>query len=87
MAHFDTSLPARHAVDTAHSAALDVISRPGSVLTGAERVAAIRESRQSHECPLCAERKKGLSPHAAKGAHEPAGPLASRVSSHNECFY
>jgi len=53
------------------------IAEPGTVWSGAQRVAIAAEFRRARICELCAARKAALSPFAVAGAHEAAGDLPS----------
>ena len=71
---------ARDELLDAHARAWDWISGPGTWLTGAERLAVVREARQAAECGLCRARKDALSPFAVDGHHDHLGELSpSRV--------
>lgn len=62
-------VPVRDDLGETHLAMLDHIRRPGSWLTGAERLALAAESRNALACPLCLERKSSLSPEHPAGEH------------------
>ena len=51
------------------------IGRPGTWLTGTQRVAIAAETRNALGCRLCAERKAALSPNSVQGAHDDLGLL------------
>ncbi len=72
-----TSLAVRADIGEAHTAALDDIARPGTWLSGAERVAVAAEVRAAPTSRLSLERKHALSPYAVTGTHESTGPLTS----------
>lgn len=59
-----------------HSQLLGQLARPGSWLTGEQRVALARESRNGVHCSLCRERKRSLSPEQPAGEHDRNGDLA-----------
>lgn len=59
----------------AHARAWDWIAGPGTWLTGAERLAVVREVRQAAECDFCQARKDALSPLAVEGEHDHLGEL------------
>jgi len=61
--------PIRPDLAAAHRRAWERISRPGTWLDGAERVAVAAAARDARDCPLCAERKQALSPYAVDGRH------------------
>jgi len=54
----------------AHARAWKWIAGPGTWLTGAERLAVVREVRQAAQCDLCQARKDALSPLAVDGHHD-----------------
>ena len=73
MTFFDydqTPYPIRPDIPQAYRAYWEVLARPGSWWTGAERVAIAQESRNAPTCRLCAARKKALSPSAVTGEHD-----------------
>ncbi|MFV2090623.1 MAG: alkylhydroperoxidase-related (seleno)protein [Pseudomonadales bacterium] len=53
----------------AHRAAWSYLAGPGSWWTGTQRLAIAQASRDSMDCPFCAERKQALSPLAIEGNH------------------
>ena len=53
---------------TGHAQSWAELAKPGAFLTGATRIAVVREARAALDCPLCAERKAALSPFAVTGA-------------------
>lgn len=67
---------ARDELLDAHERAWDWISGPGTWLTGAERLAVVREVRQAASCALCQARKDALSPFAVAGEHDHLGELS-----------
>ena len=71
----DSEVPIRVDIVEAHRRAWDRISRPGTWLTGAERVEVAAAVRESADCRLCAARKEALSPEAVRGTHDHAGGL------------
>ena len=72
----DAPVPVRDDIKAAHAAAWDRIGRPGTWLTGAERVAVAAETRQARTaCDLCQARKAALSPAAMDGAHDAVSDL------------
>ncbi|NNL65460.1 MAG: hypothetical protein HKP30_04400 [Myxococcales bacterium] len=79
-------VPVRDDLQQTQRELLEAIARPGSWLSGAERVAVAAESRNGADCNLCAERKRSLSPEQPRGEHarksdlpEPLVELAHRV--------
>ena len=60
----------------AHARAWKWIAGPGTWLTGAERLAVVREVRQAAQCDLCQARKDALSPLAVDGHHDHFGKLS-----------
>ena len=62
--------PVRADLAEAHRRAWQHIARPGTWLTGAERVAVADETRRARDCVLCRERKQALSPFAVEGEHD-----------------
>ncbi len=69
--------PIRADLAAAYRAAWRHIARPGTWLTGEQRVAVADETRRARECALCRERKAALSPYTVDGAHADAGVLAA----------
>jgi hypothetical protein len=69
-----TVIVRRDIVD-AHRATWDLIARPGSWWTGAERVAIAAEVRHAEGCTLCVARKAALSPSSVSGEHESLAEL------------
>ncbi len=67
--------PIRADLALAHRRAWEHIARPGTWLSGAERVAVADETRRARGCALCRERKEALSPFAVEGEHDQAGVL------------
>jgi hypothetical protein len=59
----------------AHARAWERLSRPGTWLNAAQRIAIAGEARAAKRCALCAERKKALSPFAVNGRHDAATTL------------
>lgn len=68
---------ARDELLDAQARALDWIAGPGTWLTGAERLAVVRETRQADRCALCRARKDALSPFAVDGEHDHLGELSA----------
>jgi len=64
--------PIRRDLAEAYQRAWDHISRPGTWLTGAERVAVALETRNARSCALCRARKEALSPFSVDGEHDTA---------------
>ena len=58
-----------------HENAWRWLSKPGTWLDGAQRVAVAAEVRQAHSCKLCAEKKEALSPNVVQGEHDSLGVL------------
>ncbi len=67
--------PVRDDIAAAQRRAWERLSRPGTWLTGAERIAVAAEARNAHACALCRERKEALSPYAVAGSHDHLGGL------------
>ena len=67
--------PIRDDLAAAHRRAWQHIASAGTWLTGAERVAVARETRNAQNCALCAERKSALSPYSIAGEHDHDGVL------------
>lgn len=65
----------REDLRTAHARAWSRLTKPGSFLSGAERVAVAAEARAARGCAACAARKAALSPEAAIPAHDAASDL------------
>jgi hypothetical protein len=57
------------------NAAWQRLARPGTWLSGAERVAIAAETRHALHCPFCAARRAALSPLAVSGSHTSLGVL------------
>jgi hypothetical protein len=74
----DSPYPIRAGLRTAYSHYWLALARPGTWLTGAQRIAIAAEVRNALDCPFCAERKTALSPYALKGEHRCADVLDSR---------
>jgi hypothetical protein len=68
--------PLRDEVTAAQRRAWERLGRPGTWLTGAERIAVAAEARNASGCALCRERKEALSPRAVAGSHDHLGALA-----------
>lgn len=82
MSAFDYSTqqdPIREDLAEAHRGAWTHIARPGSWLTGAQRVAVAEETRRARTCSLCAERKAALSPFSGDGEHDESGGLPPQL--------
>jgi len=71
----DLPWPVREEVTEAQRRAWEHLGRPGTWLTGAERVAIAAEARNAPACDLCRRRKDALSPHAVEGDHDHLGEL------------
>ncbi len=69
----------RDNLTTAHAESWRQIGQPGAFLTAAERVEAVRASRDALTCEFCAERKAALSPNAVQGEHDSSGQLPPPV--------
>ena len=67
--------PVRDDITAAHRRAWERLSRPGTWLTGKERIAIAAETRNAVNCSLCQERKEALSPQAIQGSHDHLGAL------------
>jgi hypothetical protein len=67
--------PVRDEVTEAHRRQWDRLGKPGTWLSGAERIAIAAETRNATACALCQSRKEALSPYAIEGAHEHLGAL------------
>ncbi len=63
----------------AHQRAWQRLARPGTWLSGAQRVALARETRTVDDCPLCQRRLLALSPHTVEGRHTAPDLLAPLV--------
>ncbi len=78
MTHFayaSSADPIREDIADAHRREWERIARPGTWLTGAQRVAVADETRRARDCALCRERKQALSPFAVEGEHDQGGVL------------
>ena len=71
--------PIRPDLAAAHRAYWEVLCRPGSWWSGAERVALAAASRGARDCSFCRERKQALSLYGVEGLHDHDGVLAERV--------
>lgn len=69
-------LPVRAEIPDAHRRAWRHLARPGSFLSGAQRVAVAAEVRRAWDCALCRERREALSPESVHGEHETATDLS-----------
>jgi len=72
MHHFeynDCTYPIRDGLVLAHRNYWHALARPGTWFSGAQRVAIAAEVRNAVNCPLCAERKRALSPNSVSGEH------------------
>ena len=67
--------PVRSEILRAHQRQWARLAKPGTWLTGAERVAVAEEVRRAPHCTLCIDRKNALSPYTIKGNHDSAGAL------------
>jgi hypothetical protein len=72
-----TSLPIRGDLARAHDAQWARLGRPGTWLTGEERVAVATEARAAASCPLCYERQQALSPRAVARQHDASSQLSA----------
>jgi alkylhydroperoxidase family enzyme len=70
-------LPIREDLALAHDTAWAAIAKPGTWLTGAERLAVANEIRHALGCAHCASIKAALSPNAVSGAHAGTGALGA----------
>ncbi len=70
------SWPLRDELTAAQRRAWERLGRPGTWLTGAERIAVAAEARNATGCALCRERKEALSPQAIEGNHDQLGAMA-----------
>lgn len=68
--------PVRDEVIAAQQFAWDRLGRPGTWLSGAERIAIAAEARNASGCKLCQDSKEALSPYAVEGSHDHLGALA-----------
>lgn len=69
------ALPIRPELGPALDRGWAQLGEPGAWLSGAERVAAVREARAAWDCAVCRERKAALSPYAIDGPHDSATDL------------
>lgn len=77
MTYTANSFPIREDLALAHDAAWTAIAKPGTWLSGRERVAVASEIRHALSCVHCANIKAALSPNAVNGAHESTGALGA----------
>ena len=76
MNNFTTAaLPIRADLAAALDRGWAQLGETGAWLTGAERVAVVREARAAWDCAVCRERKAALSPYAVDGDHDAATGL------------
>lgn len=73
----DRTEPVRSDLTEAYRNTWTHIARPGTWLTGAERVAVADETRRARNCGLCRERKAALSPASVDGVHDHGGILSA----------
>lgn len=64
--------PIREDIPNAHRTYWNLLARPGSWWTGAERIAIAAASRAALDCPACVTRKNALSPYGQPVDHQPA---------------
>ncbi|MEC8204366.1 MAG: alkylhydroperoxidase-related (seleno)protein, partial [Pseudomonadota bacterium] len=57
-------------LEAAHQRAWAALAKPGTWLTGAERIAVARETRHAPDCELCQRQNAALSPSAVEGTHD-----------------
>lgn len=67
--------PVRSDLLEAHDRAWAAIAKPGTWLTGQQRVAVAAEIRHAAGCALCARIEAALSPNAVQGTHDTLGTL------------
>ena len=72
----DLAWPVRDKVTAVQQDAWDRLGRPGTWLTGAERVAIAAEARNAGDCKLCRDRLGALSPGAVTGEHDHLGAVS-----------
>ena len=75
----DSPDPIRNDLREAYRRAWDHVARPGTWLTGEERVAVADETRRARDCDLCRDRRKALSPFSVEGEHDDAGILPASM--------
>lgn len=71
--------PIRKDLTEAYSSYWEILARPGSWWTGAERVAIAQEVRNATSCEYCQQRKQALSPYSFAGEHTHSGVLPKVV--------
>jgi hypothetical protein len=71
--------PVRDDITAAHRRQWARLARPGTWLTGEERVAIAAEARNAANCDFCNERKDALSPHTVTGDHDSLGQLPAAM--------
>ena len=69
----------RDDIAAAQQKAWQAIGRPGSWLTGAQRVAVAAEVRNAPGCAVCQARKEALSPFAIEGEHDAIADLPAAM--------
>ena len=82
MAPFDyVGAPVAVRIDiiAAQQKAWQAIGRPGSWLTGAQRVAIVEEVRNARSCAVCQARKEALSPFSIEGEHDSVADLPAAM--------
>jgi len=72
----DLAWPVRDDVTAAQRRNWDRLGRPGTWLTGAERITVAAEARNAGNCALCRARNEALSPYGVEGSHDHLGALA-----------
>ena len=66
----DAPWPIRENFAASHNRFWERLARPGTWLTGEQRVNIAREVRQAQYCDLCRRRKEALSPYTVDGEHD-----------------
>ena len=72
-----TGFPIREDLALAQDTAWVAIAKPGTWLTGTERVAVAKEIRHALGCAHCVNIKGALSPNAVNGVHDGTGALGA----------
>lgn len=66
----DSPYPVREDIKQAHKKFWNILAKPGSWWTGAQRIAIAAEVRNAVACDYCQQRKSALSPYTVSGKHK-----------------
>lgn len=73
LSYENSPYPVRRTLWDAQGAAWDRLGKPGTWLSGRQRIAVCHEIRHARDCRLCARQKAALSPYAVTGDHDTLG--------------